>query len=90
MRPHVFNLNRAECGVTFDESASVTRLDKMISSLCTVEESPKLCMPASMAGSQYSSSQLYSHVPGIAPGVSRCYIPSNVNNEYTDMGGLSG
>jgi hypothetical protein len=90
MSPHVFDRNRGECKVTFDESAGVTRSDKMISSLCPVEGSSKICVSASLVGSQYSSSQLYSHVPGITPGASRCYISSNVDSEYTDMDVLSG
>jgi hypothetical protein len=85
VRPH-----RVECGVAFDESASATRLDKVISSLCPPEESSKLGMYAAAVGNQYSSSQLYSHVTDPEPSLSRCCFPSNVNNEYIDIGGLSG
>jgi hypothetical protein len=88
--PHILNQNRAECEVTFYESASATRIEKMISSICPLEESPKLGVSTAMMGSQCSSSYTYSHVPTIAPSLS-CYLfPPNTNNKYTKESGHSG
>lgn len=67
MKLDVCDQNRVEFEVKFHESACGTRLDKMMSSLCPLEENPKLCMSAAVVGSQCLCSQLCSHVAGIAP-----------------------
>jgi hypothetical protein len=58
----------------------------MISSLCPLEENPKVGVSAAMVGNQYA----YSHVPAITPCLSGYLFSSNTNNEYTNESGLSG
>lgn len=90
IRPYFLDQNRAECEVTFDESASATRIDKMIGSLCPLEKSPKLGVSAAVVGNQYTSSHSYSHVSAVTPCLSGCLFSSDTNNEYTNESGLSG